>query len=91
MAIAIGTGVFLVFIGRLVYHRVYRWQQERGRLRSKDPDNFGVFLLTTGVAIGVWFALDAALQWQTPFHWRVAAILTGLLVADGVLAGLRRG
>jgi len=90
MAIAIGTGVFLIFIGRLVYYRVYRWLQEQGRLRSKDPDHFGIFLLTTGAAIAIWFALDAAMQWQTPFHWRVAAILAGFLRADGLMAGLGR-
>jgi hypothetical protein len=30
------------------------------------------------------------MQWQTPFHWRVAAILAGFLLADGLLAGLGR-
>jgi len=90
MAMAIATGVLLVIIGRLAYYRVYRWQQERGRLRGKDPDNFGVFLLTTGVAIGVWFALDGLLKWQTPMPWRLAAIGTGFLLAEGLLAVLHR-
>ena len=90
MAIAIGTGIVLTIIGRLAYYRVFRWQQERGRLRSKDPDNFGVFLLTTGAAIGIWFALDAALKWQTPMPWRIAAIAVGFLLAEGITAALHR-
>lgn len=88
MVLAVAVGVILVCIGRLAYHRVRFSLKERGVLRSSDQDHLGAFLLTVGVAIAIWFALDSFLHWQTPFFWRLAAVITGFLLADG-LSGKR--
>ena len=90
MTLAVGIGVLLVFMGRLAYHALYRRLRASGRIRSQDPDQPGLFLATVGVAISLWFALDAIFGWQTPVTWRLAAICTGFLLAEGVVAGAPR-
>ncbi|MBI3946716.1 MAG: hypothetical protein HY321_12405 [Armatimonadetes bacterium] len=91
MLIPVAVGVFLVFVSRLLYHRLHALLRERGRLRESDTDHLGLFLATVGVAIGAWFALGALLGWEVPLPWRLAAIGTGYLMADGAVAGIRRG
>ena len=90
MAAAIATGVFLVFVGRLLCLALRRSLQERGRLRPEDPDPLGVFLSTMGVAIALWFALDVVFRWHTPLPWRLAAICAGFLMAEGATSGRKR-
>ncbi len=90
MTLAVITGLLLTFIARVAYYRVYAWQRARGRLRSGDPDNPGIFLLTMGTAIGLWFLLDVLFRWQTPMPWRLAAIGTGFILAEGIMAWLAR-
>lgn len=90
MWIPVATGIFLVFLGRLFYHRWHAILAARGRVgRTTDP--LGLFLATVGVCIGLWFALGALLGWEVPLPWRLAAIGVGYLMADGAVAGVKRG
>ncbi|MDH7569845.1 MAG: hypothetical protein QHJ73_09700 [Armatimonadota bacterium] len=90
MVTGVAVGVFLAFAGRIAYHRVMGLRRQRRPAHRPESDHLGVFLGTVGVAIALWFLLSAFLGWQIPLLWRVAAILTGFLIADGLLGTARR-
>lgn len=90
MVLPVVVGVVLVFIGRVAYHHLLIRLHARGKIATSETDHPGAFLATVGVAVALWFALDALLGWNLPFLWRIAAIGFGFLLADGAVSGLRR-